>query len=151
MEAGRPSKSLSERDSAALILISTHPDRSVDWLRRRLDRTHSGAVRLIDRLQRDGLVRRDNRGREVALRLTLSGEHRVQGFLQARSTAIELMMKPLDEAERAILAGLVRKMLAGRDRNRVEADAACRLCDWAACADDCPIGRSVPRDGAAAD
>lgn len=136
---------LPERGLAALVLVANHRGCSVDWLGRRLGVTQSGTVRLLDRLQRMGLVARERTAgrRQVALRLTGAGKGRLGRGLQARSAALEKLLAPLSASEQAQLTSLIAKALAGGRRRRKDADVACRLCDWRACRPDCPLDASV--------
>src|SRR5690242_7573877 len=61
------------RDAAALTLVESHPDCSVDWLLARIGLTQSGTVRLIDRLESLGYLTRARAGRAVRLTLLPAG------------------------------------------------------------------------------
>lgn len=137
---------LYESAHEALVLIANNGGRSLDWLRRRLDLTHSGAVRLADRLQRDGLLIRSRSGREVALALTPAGNALVARLMAARSRALAALLAPLDADDRAALVRIIDAMLCAKPRRRADADRGCRRCDWAACGDRCPISRSVSEE-----
>jgi MarR family transcriptional regulator, negative regulator of the multidrug operon emrRAB len=113
---------------------------SIDALRRVVGLTHSGAVRLVDRLAAAGLVERrvGADGRAVALQLTPDGRRAARRVLVRREAAIETVLAALTARERAELARLHERLLAsltdgGQDRRRV-----CRLCDVEACGRDCP-------------
>ena len=113
---------------------------SIDALRRVVGLTHSGAVRLGDRLAAAGLVERrvGADGRAVALQLTPDGRRAARRVLARREAAIETVLAPLTARERAELARLRERLLAsltdgGQDRRRV-----CRLCDVEAYGRDCP-------------
>ena len=75
--------------------------RSMDDLRRVLGLTHSGAVRLVDRLAADGCVERraGADGRSVALVLTAKGRRVARRVRAARAEALESV------AERAVDTG----------------------------------------------
>ena len=115
------------------------------WLHQRLALTQSGAVRLVDRLEGLGLIRREKTSgrREVALYVTDAGEARLRTGLDARLEAMQDLVKPLTKAEQRHLAALVDKMLAAGDRTQDETDAACRLCDWDVCKPTCPLDASI--------
>jgi DNA-binding MarR family transcriptional regulator len=117
----------------------------VDWLFRRLGITQSGTVRLLDRLESSELITRDRRPgrREVEVTVTAAGRRLLARGMAARARALEALVAPLSEAERDQLTGLIGKALAQRARSRDRADAACRLCDWSACAETCPVDASV--------
>jgi DNA-binding MarR family transcriptional regulator len=109
---------------------------SIDALRRVIGLTHSGAVRLVDRLAADGLVERrvGADGRSVALQLTPEGRRAARRVLARREAAIESVLAPLTPRERAELVRLHTRLLGSvTDRRRV-----CRLCDVDACGRDCP-------------
>lgn len=133
------------RGLAALVLIDSHPSCSVDWLCRRLGITQSGTVRLLDRLESSELVTRGRRPgkREAEVTITAAGRRLLARGTAARARALEDLVAPLSEAERAQLTGLIDKALAQRARSRDRADTACRLCYWDACADTCPVDASV--------
>lgn len=127
------------------MLVANHRGCSGDWLHRRLGITQSGTVRLLDRLERMGLIARERaRGRrQVALCLTRTGEARLDRGLRARAAALETLMAPLSASEQTQLVTLIAKALAGGRRRRRDADVACRLCDWDACRPNCPLDASV--------
>jgi DNA-binding MarR family transcriptional regulator len=139
---------LPERPLAALVLIGNRPACGIDWLYRRLGITQSGAVRLVDRLEEIGLLKRERTPgrREVALHLTAAGEARLREGLRARAASLETLVAPLSPNEQTQLVKLIAKSLARGRRQRGQADVACRLCDWDACTPDCPLDRSVVPD-----
>lgn len=140
---------LPDRGLAALVLIESHPSHSVDWLYRRLGITQSGTVRLLDRLESAGLIRRDRRPgkRQVAVTITADGRGLLARGIAARARALEDLIAPLSPAEQDELTRLIDKTLTHQARSRDRADIACRLCDWNACADACPVDASVTRSG----
>lgn len=139
--AVRAATGLSPQEMAALVLVRNRPGCSVSWLHERLGLTQSGAVRLLDRLQEDGLVTRNRTAgrREVSLAITPSGEALVGRGTSARSQAIESLLDGLPAADRDRLTGLIERVLSLRGLPRDEGDGACRLCDWPACVPDCPV------------
>ena len=143
--AALTSTDLPPRGFAALVLVQNRPPCSVNWLHRRLAITQSGAVRLIDRLEVLGLVRRERTSgrKEVALHVTDSGRARLRTGLNARLEAMQDLVEPLSGAEQRQLAFLVEKMLAAGERTRDETDAACRMCDWDVCKPTCPLDDSI--------
>jgi DNA-binding MarR family transcriptional regulator len=116
----------------------------IDALARVLGLTHSGAVRLVDRLAGAGLVerRRGGDGRSVAVTLTAAG-HRAAGEIRAtRERALAEALSVLGAEERRVLTGLHEKLLAGLTTGRESARRICRLCDPHACGHDrgtCPV------------
>ncbi len=136
---------LPERGLAALVLVDSHPSCSVDWLFRRLGITQSGTVRLLDRLQSSELITRTRQPgrREVQVTITAEGRRVLTRGLAARSRVLEDLLEPLTGHERDVLTGLVGKALSHQTRSRGDADTLCRLCDWNACGEACPVDASV--------
>ena len=125
---------------SALVLIGLEPGMSNDRLRRILELSHPGTVRLVDRLVADGWVeRRPGRdGREIALHLTVAGRRCRATLLKNRGAAMRPVLGALSESEQEVLAGLLHKMLAALPGDTIEMYTICRLCDERAC-EDCPL------------
>jgi len=103
--------------STVAALSSLHhflDDATVDDLRRVLGLSHSGAVRLVDRLADAGLARRgpgrDLRSRSVAL--TKRGTELAVEITNARLEAIDRLTVGLTSGERRTLVGLLGRVLA---------------------------------------
>ena len=113
---------------------------SIDALRRVVGLTHSGAVRLVDRLAAAGLVERrvGADGRAVALQLTPEGRRAARRVLARREAAIETALAPLTPRERSELARLHERLLIGLTEGQQDRRRVCRLCDVEACGRDCP-------------
>jgi DNA-binding MarR family transcriptional regulator len=107
---------------------------SIDTLRRLLGLTHSGTVRLVDRLAEAGLVERriGADARAVAIHLTPQGRRTARRVIAAREAALAQVLAPLSRAQRVQLESLLAAMIAGLGDGRI-----CRACDTARC-DDCP-------------
>lgn len=135
------------REPAALVTLAHYPDQPVESLRRTLGLTHSGAVRLVDRLEASGLVVRApaGHGRTLALRLTPAGQKRVAGLLEERLAALDPVIEPLTVAERAALRALLEKLLGGLTDDRQSARRICRLCHEEICERGarCPVDLAV--------
>jgi DNA-binding MarR family transcriptional regulator len=118
---------------------------SVDTLRRVLGLTPSGGVRLLDVLERDGLVTRrpgvDGRVRAVVL--TAKGRRTARAAITGRRLLLEETLASLDPAERDALATIVDKLLIDLVNGPRPDAAMCRLCDTEACGaqrdEPCPI------------
>ncbi len=125
---------------AALVVIGYDLGPSNDQLRRILRLSHSGTVRLVDRLVANGLVeRRKGRDRrEVALHVTQRGRALREEILKGRLAAIRPLLGPLTSAEQERLAALLHKMLSSMETTDVERRTLCRLCDDRVCS-NCPI------------
>jgi DNA-binding MarR family transcriptional regulator len=120
----------------------------IDALARVLDLTHSGAVRLVDRLAGAGLVerRRGGDGRSVAVTLTPAGQRAAAEIRAARERALAEALSVLGAEERRVLTGLHEKLLAGLTDGRASARRMCRLCDAEACGHErgtCPVTRAA--------
>lgn len=116
----------------------------IDALARVLGLTHSGAVRLVDRLAGGGLVerRRGGDGRSVAVTLTPAGHRAAADIRAAREHALTDALSPLGAGERRALTELNEKLLAGLTSDRASARRLCRLCDADACGHErgtCPV------------
>ncbi len=138
---------------AALSALGHQPGLSNDALSRLLGLTHTGTVRLIDRLVADGLVERrpaarDKRG--VALYLTAAGETVRREILEDREAALVPLVSRLSSREQKTLATLLGKLLTAVSRDDTHKLRICRLCDSGVC-EDCPILVAVApqRSGAA--
>lgn len=157
-EATEAVSDLTDAGPAALVSIAeAAPGRSIDHLRRLVGLTHSGAVRLVDRLSAAGYVRRGGgeSGRTVGLTLTRRGVAVAAKIRLARHDAVARSLDGLDDADRASLARLCDVLLAtvteqrldGRDSGEQPAGGAlCRLCDFVACgrpAGRCPAARTA--------
>jgi MarR family transcriptional repressor of emrRAB len=136
---------LSETAAAALSALNQFLDRpTVDQLAQVVGLTQSGGVRLVDRLERDGLVRRgagtDRRSASVSL--TSAGQRLAQKVETSRLQLLDHVMASLSAEERDTLAGLAGRMLVGMMREPEATRWICRLCDLAACgrpAGNCPL------------
>lgn len=126
---------------AALVVLGHQPGLSNEALSRLLGLTHTGSVRLIDRLVADGLVERrastvDRRG--VALYLTPVGEAARRDVLARREALMTRLVRRLPPDDQSQLADLLAKLLQGLARDDTHKLRICRLCDDHACK-ECPI------------
>lgn len=127
-------------EPAALVTLAQHPDQPIEVLRRTLGLTHSGAVRLVDRLEEAGLLVRGSagRGRTLALELTAAGQAVSARVIGERRAALEQVLAPLSATERAALDPLLGKLLGGLTADRQDARRICRLCDERLCERQAP-------------
>ena len=145
-------------ERAAVVALSQFLDgRSIDDLRGVVGLTHSGAVRLVDRLVAGGLVARrpGADGRSVALVLTEEGRRQAAEAREARLSTLHDVVAVLDDRERQAFAGILEKLVGPVVSRRLEAWAAgldppggwmCRLCDFVACERDegsCPVANAA--------
>jgi DNA-binding MarR family transcriptional regulator len=133
---------------AALATIANSPGESLDSLRRTLRLTPSGAGRLVDRLQADGLVERrpaaSGDGRAIALVLTGKGQRVADALLVERRRVLEHALELLSPAERQALTPVLEKLLYGLVPDREHCDHTCRLCDFDDCPQDiCPVEQAA--------
>jgi hypothetical protein len=118
--------------------------------------THSGAVRLIDRLVDAGLVERGpgRDGRSLSIMLTANGRALSRKVTVARATAIEAALEGLGGDDRRALLALVGTLIANvtaqrlgaREHGDVPAGWLCRLCDFASCGPpqgECPAANAA--------
>jgi MarR family transcriptional regulator, negative regulator of the multidrug operon emrRAB len=140
----RTEEGLAASEPAALVTLANYPGQSVEALRRTLGLTHSGAVRLADRLETAGLLRRvaTGPGRTLALRLTDRGRSAAARVLATRQAALEQLIAVLSPAEAAALAALASRLLDSITADRASALRICRLCDEALCA-GCPVDEAI--------
>lgn len=134
---------------AGLITVGSRPGRSIQHLRETLGLSHSGTVRLVDRLEERGWLRRragTAGGREVQLELTPSGKDLFREMLAARQAVLEQALEPLPPDARRALADILFRMLEAMPGSRQEAWNMCRLCDHGACRGPaCPVGSWAER------
>jgi DNA-binding MarR family transcriptional regulator len=139
----------SESAAAALSALSQFLDRpSVDRLRQVLGLTSSGTVRLLDRLEESGYVRREAGpdGRTSAVVLTEAGRLAAERVSQARAAVLEGALGVLTPAERTAFALLAGKVLTGMIRGPGATRWICRLCEVGACRaapGGCPVGNAA--------
>ena len=124
--------------SAATALSALHQflDRpTLDRLRDVLGLTHSGTVRLVDRLTEAGLVARgtgeDKRSRSVVL--TDAGRAAAERVTAARAAVLDDLLGDLSPADRDTLGELLDRLMAGVVRGKDGGAWICRICDLGAC------------------
>jgi len=127
---------------AAMILIQENPDTRIEALARYLELSHSGTVRLVDRLATAGWVARETceDKRAVVLALTKTGAKVAERLLDGRRRSLGKALQGINAADRKVLERLVPQMLNNLVGDRAAADHTCRFCDTKACArEGCPI------------
>lgn len=137
--------------AAALALLGHEPGMPIERLRRALGLSHSGTVRLIDRLVAAGVIERhssEHDRRAVALHLTKSGEEKCAAILAVRQQRISSALKVLEPQELEALGKIAEKLLKNQVHNLDEAYCVCRLCDPGACV-NCPVAAALDESGAA--
>lgn len=126
--------------AASIVVLGYAPGLSVEVLRQVLALSHPGAVRLIDRLEEDGLVerRKAEDARAVALHLTPKGVKLRTRLMERRLDTLEAALQGLTEPERLVLGQLLSKVLANLPESEMAKHRICRLCAVKLCS-DCPI------------
>jgi DNA-binding MarR family transcriptional regulator len=137
--------------------------RSTEALAQVTGLTHSGTVRLVDRLVEAGLVERrpGHDARSLSIVLTRMGRARSRKISKARAAAVESALAGLDPREyqgfasamEALVAHLTVERLGERARGEPPAGWLCRLCDFDACGrpvGDCPAATAAADHNAAA-
>jgi DNA-binding MarR family transcriptional regulator len=128
--------------------------RSTEDLAQATGLTHSGAVRLVDRLEAEGLVERrpGPDARSGAIVLTARGRATSRKVTAARAQAVAGALSELSgEQQRALqriadalVGAITDQRLEARRRGDPPAGWMCRLCDFVACGrleDECPAAR----------
>jgi len=132
---------------AAMILIHENPDTRIEALARYLELSHSGTVRLVDRLVEGGWVAREacEDKRAVVLVLTKAGSKVSERLLDGRRKSLAKALHGISATDRKVLERLVPQMLNNLVTDKTVADHVCRYCDTKACErEGCPI--DVPAD-----
>ena len=132
---------------AAVVLIGTNPGKTVDFVARALELTHSGTVRLIDRLATEQWVERRPGGtdrRAVALYLTKAGQQKMRVILRVRRECLESVLGVLSAKEQKLLTTVLEGMLENMTTNEQMAESICRLCEEEACPQpNCPVTQAL--------
>jgi DNA-binding MarR family transcriptional regulator len=144
--AGQP-----ETGAAALSMLLHFVEQPrVGLLHRALGLTPSGAVRMVDKLEEAGWVRRGpgGDGRATSVRLTASGRRVAARVSDARVAVLCEALSGLSEDQRAALDEIVGVVLVGLMRDPGATRWMCRLCDAERCGHRegaCPVGAEARR------
>ena len=142
--------------SAAAALVTLYGTRAgirIDGLSRVVGLSHSGAVRLVDRLETDGLVER-RRGadqRSAHLYLTASGRRSARRVLAERDAAMHSVLALLTDDQQVVLSDLADRLLRELAVEPAAEARLCRICDLEACgrsSGHCPVARPRTRRAA---
>jgi MarR family transcriptional repressor of emrRAB len=151
--AGEDELGLGGSAPSAIVALSTYlADEPLDVIGRTFGITASAVVRLVDRLEREGLVQRapGPDGRRVSVRLTTKGERQAKAILERRERALNEVLGALTAAEREELTRLHEKLLAELPEDVPAARRVCRFCDVHACGHydgRCPVTQGVDARG----
>lgn len=137
--------------TAALNHLRLRPGQNIDFLARLLHISHPATVRLVNRLQAEGLVERrpdEDDARSRALVLTPAGQRAALAAARKRLEVLDQMLSPLTAAERRQLEPVLEKLLSALTIDRWDARHICRLCDFPTCEmPACPVDRAIPEPG----
>ncbi len=127
----------------AINQIGCEPGSSIKTLSGMLGIEHSSLVRLLDHLERDGLIERvndqvDKRGKKIFL--SAKGESLWTDMINARRRVVEPMTGLLDDKELGTLIKLVGKLMPAVVRGGDDQHYVCRLCELEICPQEmCPV------------
>jgi MarR family transcriptional regulator, negative regulator of the multidrug operon emrRAB len=138
--------------AALLTLDSPSGARTVSGLAGALKLTHSGTVRLVDRLAAGGLVerRRGSDRRSVELALTPEGRRMVARVRAARADTAANLLSLLTTEQQTQLTIVQEAILGAVQEHSTELPWLCRLCDRYACRHGrggCPVEEATRRRG----
>mgnify|MGYP003700613769 CR=1 FL=1 len=120
---------LSPTAAAILLTLHHHGDATATALAATVGISQPTAVRVCGGLIERGLVVHGERaGKTVPLHLTEAGGQRALALQSARLDALDGLLDPLPESERALLSRLLDDILAGATTSRTAARTTCRLC-----------------------
>ncbi len=134
---------------AALVAICNHPGEGIDKLSSILNLTHSGAVRVVDALEKDKLIQRQPSpvdGRAVVLRATKKGKRRCDDVLDARGKVLTHSIDSLTAPQKKAIVPALEKVLSSMTCDQATARKICRLCDEGVCRSvGCPVEKAASR------
>jgi DNA-binding MarR family transcriptional regulator len=144
-----PADGRSDSAAAALSALSQFLDRpTVDRLCQVLGLTHSGGVRLVDRLAAAGLVERgpgaDGRSRSV--RLTAAGRRAARRVSDRRIAYLTSLLAGLSASEARVFRDLLGRVMGQVVTHKEGGAWICRMCELQACgraAGNCPAANAA--------
>jgi DNA-binding MarR family transcriptional regulator len=145
-QAAASAADLTSTQAGALNILAQSPGRTIRELSDVLELSHPGTVRLIDRLQDDGLVERRSGtdARSVALHVTPAGRRVWNRQRHAREARLEEIVSGLPRASRAAFRSTAELVLAALSTDELRAETICRLCDQSQCPQHrCPVAAAV--------
>jgi DNA-binding MarR family transcriptional regulator len=140
--------------TALVALSGPSSGASIDALAGVVRLSHSGTVRLVDRLAADGLLER-RRGvdqRSTALVLTPAGRRTARQVLRKREANLQFALALLTDDQQDVLRDLAERLLGELGADRDAEARLCRLCDLEACGrsrGECPVAPARRRRHAA--
>jgi MarR family transcriptional regulator, negative regulator of the multidrug operon emrRAB len=151
--AGEEELGLTGSAPMAVVALSTYlADKPLEEIAAAFGITPSAVVRLVDRLEREGLARRDPGpdGRRVSVRLTGKGHRQADAILARRQQELDSVLGALSVPEQRELTRLHEKLLAHLPEDVAGARRVCRFCDVHACGHydgRCPVTLGIDARG----
>ncbi len=132
-------------DITALVSIMHCNAFNIGWLANVLELTHSATVRLVDRMENDGLISRlaKDAKKQVGLSISTKGKKLAKEILSVRHELASNLLTPLSAEQMDTLASLARVTLAGNIEDELAAYKTCALCDESGCGAGCPTSEVV--------
>ena len=131
----------------ALVVINNHPNETIDVLSKVLELTHSGAVRLINTLESEGLVERHKSAqdaRSVVLNVTNEGSIRAQSILNNREKVTFKLLENFDEVQKQDFLNLLQIAMSNSNGEKIKALQICKLCNEGVCRKQgCPVEEAM--------
>src|SRR4051812_15075615 len=134
--AGEDELGLGGSAPVAIVALSTYlAERPLGELADAFGITSSAVVRLVDRLEQEGLAERKPGpdGRRISVRLTAKGDRQARAILARRERELAGVLGALSQAEQRELTRLHEKLLARLPDGVPSARRVCRFCDVQAC------------------
>ncbi|MBH0238527.1 MarR family winged helix-turn-helix transcriptional regulator [Methylobrevis albus] len=140
---GADTEELSPSAMAALISLKVRGPMAIGDVAGIVGLTHSAAVRLVDRLEKDWLVRRQRRvGREVMVELTSRGKRRAGTLQEKRLQAARSFLAHIPGDQREAFLAMIDQMLETKVEAGIDPLRICRMCTGVACV-ICSVERPV--------
>ncbi|MHA2686430.1 MarR family winged helix-turn-helix transcriptional regulator [Vibrio harveyi] len=131
----------------ALVTVYNHPNESIDVLRKILDMSHSGAVKLVNVLEEDGLMIRCKSqldARVTGLKVTDLGAQRVSEILSSRDAILSDVVCNLTGEQREQLIPIIESMMHAMTTDEPSARKICKMCNEDVCRKrGCPVENSI--------
>lgn len=134
--------------TATILTLGQHDAQSLSQMAVVAGITHSAMVRLIDGLERKGLVTRGTGRdrREVVISLTEAGQTLYATLRQVQTQVISPLTDGLSAQQKAVLETAMTHILSRLTLGRDSADHICRFCDEDVCHQGhCPVERQAQR------
>jgi MarR family transcriptional repressor of emrRAB len=151
--AGEDELGLGGSAPVAIVALSTYlAERPLGELADAFGITTSAVVRLVDRLEQEGLAERKPGpdGRRISVRLTAKGDRQARAILARRERELAGVLSALSQAEQRELTRLHEKLLARLPDGVPSARRVCRFCDVQACGHEdgrCPVTLGIDERG----